>query len=188
MKKDRLEVLSDGVIVIIITLMVFEIKIPDLSYNSIIQLLQHIGVYAMSFLLLAVMWLNHHHLFKAVQQITPKIVWFNFLLLFFMSLIPLPTKILGQGFFDASGHMFYGAILTCNSIAFSLLQFQVNKLSTYLSENDKRSINRKNWFTVGLYCTSIPLSLLSIYISLCIFILVPAMYFLPSAKLRDINQ
>lgn len=179
--------LSDGVIVIIMTIMVFEIKVPDLSFITIIQLLQHIGIYAMSFLVLAVMWLNHHHLFKAIQQVSPKIVWLNFLLLFFMTLIPLPTKTLGQNFFDVSSHIFYGAILTCNSIAFSLLQYQVNKLSEHISQKDKKSINRKNWFAVVLYGLSIPFSFLNIYFSLFIFILIPAMYFLPSAKLRDLN-
>lgn len=187
MKKDRLEVLSDGVIVIIMTIMVFEIKVPDLTYRNVILLMQHMGVYAMSFLVLAVMWLNHHHIFKVIELVNPKIVWLNFLLLFFMSLIPLPTKTLGEHLFEVSSHIFYGIIITCNSIAFSLLQYTVNKLSVHISPKDKKSINRKNWFAVLLYALSIPLSFISIYFSLFIFILIPAMYFLPSAKLRDLH-
>ena len=179
--------LSDGVIVIIMTIMVFEIKLPEFSENITIShyypLMQHIGVYATSFLVLSVMWLNHHHIFIGIERITSKIVWINLLLLFFMSLIPLPTKALGQNIFSISSNIFYGIILSCNSIIYTLLQYQVNNTANHLSVKIRQSINRKNIFATLLYCLSIPLSLLSIYLSLAVFIMIPAMYFLPSAKL-----
>ena len=185
MKKERLEMLSDGVIVIIMTIMVFEIKLPELSSDITLYypLMQHVVVYAMSFLVLAVMWLNHHHIFIGIEKITPKIVWINFLLLFFMSLIPLPTKALGQNIFSISSNIFYGIVLSCNSIVYTLLQHQVNNTAKHLSVKTRQIINRKNIFAALLYCLSIPLSLLSIYISLSIFVMIPAMYFIPSAKI-----
>ena len=124
MTKERLETLSDGVIVIIMTIMVFEIKLPDFhtppTFSDFLPTLQHIGIYAMSFLVLAVMWINHHQIFKETTQLKPSVVWLNFLLLFFMSLIPLPTKALGEEPFNIHNHVFYGLILTCNSICYSL--------------------------------------------------------------------
>jgi uncharacterized membrane protein len=188
MKKERLEVLSDGVIVIIMTIMVFEIKLPELpaySFSVFMPVLQHIAVYAMSFLVLAVMWINHHHIFIGIEKVSTKVVWTNFLLLFFMSLIPLPTKALGENFNLISSHIFYGIVLASNSVAFTLLQAQVIKTASHLSLRDRQVVNRKNWFAVALYGLSVPLSFLSVYASLAIFILIPSMYFLPSKRLRE---
>lgn len=184
MTKERLETLSDGVIVIIMTIMVFEIKLPDfsLSFQAFIPTIQHIGVYAMSFLVLSVMWINHHQIFKGSTQLSPAVVWLNFLLLFFMSLIPLPTKALGQHLYSVPNHVFYGVILTCNSVCYSLLQYQVNKKAKSLPSKVRQSINKKNVFSTCLYALSIPFSFVSVYFSLVIFILIPAMYFLPSDR------
>jgi len=191
MKKSRLEAVSDGVIVIIMTVMVFEIKAPDFSSitgGSVTPFLQHAGVYAMSFLVLAVMWQNHHYIFTGIEALQPRIIWLNFLLLFFMSLIPVPTKTLGENFGVTYSHVFYGIILALNSCAFSLLQHTVNKQSSHITAKEKRSIDIKNWVSVGLYFLSAPLAFISVYLSLAVFILIPAMYFLPSAKLRRADQ
>ncbi len=185
MRKERLEMISDGVIVIIMTIMVFEIKIPDLTSSHGFALfrpfLQHIGIFAMSFLILAVMWFNHHQIFVGVETVTPKIVWLNFLLLFCMTLIPLPTKALGQNITLPISHVFYGIVLCCNSIAFSLLQYQVNKTSD-LDAKAKKSIHSKNAVTCALYGVSAIFAHIHILLSLFIFILIPAMYFIPSTK------
>lgn len=178
--------ISDGVIVIIITLMVFEIKLPEetgiTTFSSFLPLFRHVAIFAMSFLVLAVMWINHHQIFIGVEKVSPKIVWLNFLLLFCMSLIPLPTKALGQNIYEPVNHVFYGLILCCNSIAFTVLQNEVNKISNHLTSKAKRNINLKNIFACSLYGISMALAYVHISLSLAVFVMIPAMYFLPSTK------
>lgn len=178
--------ISDGLIVIIITLMVFEIKLPEVnnsvSYSSYIPLLRHVGIFAMSFLVLAVMWINHHQIFIGVERVSPKIVWLNFLLLFCMSLIPLPTKALGQNIYEPINNVFYGFILCCNSIAFTVLQNEVNKISSHLTNKERRVINMKNIFSCSLYAVSMAFAYIHFSLSLAVFIIIPAMYFMPSSK------
>ena|SRR2546428_3817531 len=187
MKKERLEMFTDGVVAIIITLMIIEIKLPELNSENFLLLVRHIGVYAMSFIVIAIMWLNHHFMFVGAERINTRIIWLNFMLLFFMSLIPLPTKALGENFFLKESHLFYGLILSASASSFSLLQREVNKTIKHLSEDDKRNINRLNWTSTSIYALSIPLSFISIYLSTFIFILIPLIYFLPSKKLLTDN-
>ena len=169
---------SDGVIAIIITLMIIEIKVPALDANHIINFIRHIGVYAMSFTVLAIMWLNHHQMFRSIEKINIRIIWLNFLL-FFMSLIPLPTQALGANFYAKESHLFYGIILTATAISYSWLQTVINKNSEYMPAANIKAINRLNWLSSAVYALSIPLSFISIYLSLFIFVLIPIIFFIP---------
>ncbi|HEX2786928.1 MAG TPA: TMEM175 family protein [Ignavibacteria bacterium] len=183
MKKDRLEMFSDGVIAIIITLMVLEIKLPAFTSDNVHDVIRHVGVYALSFIVIGILWLNHNAMFEQLEKVNASIVWLNFLLLFFMSLIPLPTEALGLDFFSSQSHVFYGVVMTLNAAAYSTLQLVVNKNLTHIPEKNRRDVNKLNWICTALYAISIPLSLISIYIPTGIFILIPAIYFIPSKKL-----
>jgi uncharacterized membrane protein len=99
MRKERFEVFTDAVIAIIMTLMILEIKLPELTAASLWTFLQHITIYALSFLVIAITWLNHHIMFLHVDKIPTRIIWINFMMLFSMSLIPLATGHLGEHFF-----------------------------------------------------------------------------------------
>lgn len=181
--------LSDGVIAIVLTLMVLEIKIPyPFTSASFAPVLQHIAIYALSFVVIAIYWLNLHHIFIPVEQVSIRITWLNFVLLFIMSLIPLPTKALGENFFSKDAHLFYGIVLTATAVFYSTLQSEVNKYTELLTDDERQKINRLNWTSTFAYSLSIPLSFVSIYLSTFLFILLPAIFFIPTRILRNKSE
>jgi uncharacterized membrane protein len=184
MNKSRIETFTDGVIAIIITLMVLSIKLPQLTSTTAIALLRHISIYGLSFISIAIIWLNHHNMFMVIEKVDTRTIWTNLFLLFFMSLIPLPTKALGENFFDRESHVFFGLIMTATSITYSLLQTMIISTMAKVSAENKTNTNRLNWFSTFLYASSIPLSFISIYLSTLIFILIPIVYFIPTKKLH----
>ncbi|MBS1689089.1 MAG: DUF1211 domain-containing protein [Bacteroidetes bacterium] len=189
MKKERLQMLSDGVLAIIITLMVLEIKVPyPFTSASFVPVLQHIAIYALSFVVIAIYWLNYHHIFVPVEHVSIRITWINFMLLFMMSLIPLPTKALGENFFSKDAHLFYGIVLTLTAVFYSTLQSEVNKYTELLSDDERHKINKLNWTSTFVYGLSIPFSFVSIYLSTFLFILLPAIFFIPTRILRNKSE
>ena len=187
MKKERFEMFTDAVIAIIMTLMILEIKLPDITAANFSILTQQISIYALSFIVIAIAWLNHHIMFLHIEKVTTKIIWINFAMLFSMSIIPLATKPLGEHFFQKESHMFYGAVMTAVVLPYTLLQLNANKMLTKLQGKDKNHINQLNWLSTVVYGLSIPLSLLSIYISTIIFVMLPIIYFIPSKKLTNLR-
>jgi len=95
----------------------------------------------------------------------------------------LPTQALCEDFHTKESHMFYGVVLACVSIIYTLMQYAVNPNIIHLSKSEIKQLNMKNWLAIILYAISIPLSILSIYFSAAIFILMPILYFLPERKL-----
>jgi uncharacterized membrane protein len=180
MKKERFEMFSDGVVAIIITLMILEIRLPSLNWQYAEIFAEQLAVYALSFITIAITWLNHNKMFLATEKITSPIIWANFFLLFFMSLMPLATQNPGENFYKPKSHMLYGAILAGVSFAYTLLQLNINKPA--INIRDKKYINIMNWLTTILYGLSIPLSMISIYFSTLIFLIIPVIYFLSSGK------
>jgi len=183
MSKERFEVFTDAVIAIIMTLMILEIKLPELTVASLWTFLQHIAIYALSFLVIAITWLNHHIMFLHVDKIPTKIIWINFMMLFSMSLIPLATGHLGEHFFQKESHMFYAAIMTAVAVPYTLLQFSVNRILTSKGEKERQYFNWLNWTATFLYIISIPLSSISIYISTAIYLIMPIIYFILPKKM-----
>ena len=179
MRKERLDSITDAVLAIIVTLLVLEIKIPELTMENTPKIIQQILVYAGSFVTIAILWLSHHHIFVHNERISLSVVWINFFLLFATSLIPLATAPLSEHFHERPSHIFYGLVLGLVSFLYSLLQDQnARKLKIKL----KSSIQWLNWLTCTLYFTSIPLSYFSIYLSTAIFVFCPVMYFMLSRK------
>jgi len=183
MKKEKLDAFTDAVVAIIITLMVLEIKLPKVTAENLLTVLSYIGIYALSFIVIGITWLNYNTLFKYIENITARIIWLNLAFLFVLSLVPLPTQALCKDFHTKESHMFYGIILTCVSIVYTLMQYAANPNIIHLSKSEIKQLNTKNWMSIILYAISVPLSILSIYFSTMIFILMPILYFLPERKL-----
>src|SRR3954462_15866617 len=123
MEKNRLEAFSDGVIAIIITIMVLEMKVPhgdDLQ--TLIKLLPVFLSYVLSFLYIGIYWNNHHHLIKAANRINGAILWANLHLLFWLSLFPFVTGWMGENHFTPLPSALYGAVLLFAAIAYYILQ------------------------------------------------------------------
>jgi uncharacterized membrane protein len=183
MKKEKLDAFTDAVVAIIITLMVLEIKLPAVTADNLLVVLRNIGIYALSFVVIGITWINYNLFFKYIEQITTKIIWLNLGFLFMLSLVPLPTEALGNDFYTKESHMFYGTILAAVALLYTLMQYAANPYISHLSKAELKHMNEKNWFSVVLYGLSVPLSLISIYLSTAIFIAMPVMYFLPERKL-----
>src|SRR5512141_3069478 len=123
MRKTRLEAFSDGVIAILITIMVLELKIPGGGdFDALRPVLPHLLSYVLSFIYLAIYWNNHHHMLHETDQINGKILWANMHLLFWLSLIPFATGWMGENHFAPLPTATYGAVLLAAAIAYYILQ------------------------------------------------------------------
>ena len=112
MSTSRLEAFSDGVIAIIITLMMLNINIPSSpSFKALLDLHQLFFIYVVSFLTLAVYWINHHHIFQASEQISGRVLWLNILFLLFASVIPFTTDWFGMHLEERAPALFYGLVI-----------------------------------------------------------------------------
>src|SRR3984957_8303470 len=182
MTTGRLEAFSDGVIAIIVTIMVLELRAP--SQPTLAALWKVAPVffsYALSFLVVAIMWVNHHHLIHAMREVTVRLLWSNLYLLFWMSLVPFVTDYLGKNYREPMAVALSGLDLTLCSTGFFFLRSELIQPDQYNSGlvEYHTSIQRKNAFSGALYLLSVPLAYVSIYASFFIFALIPATYFLP---------
>jgi len=129
MDKGRLEAFSDGVIAIIITIMVLELKIPNTdSIEALKPLLPVFLSYILSFIYVGIYWNNHHHTFQVAESVNGTILWANMHLLFWLSLVPFVTAWMGENHFTRWPVTFYGIVLLMNSIAYALLMAALVKL------------------------------------------------------------
>jgi uncharacterized membrane protein len=123
MGKSRLEAFSDGVIAILITIMVLDLKVPEgAQLGSLLPLLPVLLNYALSFVYLGIYWNNHHHMFHASERVTGAILWANLHLLFWLSLIPFTTAWMSENHHDSAPSALYGADLLLAAIAYFILE------------------------------------------------------------------
>jgi uncharacterized membrane protein len=182
--KGRLEAFSDGVIAIIITIMVLELKVPqDGSAKALLALTPVLLSYALSFLVVAIMWVNHHHLIHVIPRVDGALLWWNNHLLFWMSLVPFSTAFLGGHSRSPLAVSLYAANLSLTALSFVTLRTAVarrdaERLDLHLHQR------RKNLMSLGLYLSAIPLAQVSVWVSYGVFVLVPALYFMPERGLE----
>jgi uncharacterized membrane protein len=201
LSKGRLEAFSDGVIAIIITLMILEIKIPNLEpslssrqiWGRLSEILPHVIAYILSFLVLGIMWVNHHHLLHSIKNTDRRLLWYNLHLLFWMSLIPLPTALLGEHPFTPEATACYGFILFMSASAFAMLRWyaqdKAQLFHEHISEKHKRRYRVMNATGTGLYFVSIFTGYLTPIVSIAIFVIVPAIYFMPlNVEFKDSHE
>jgi uncharacterized membrane protein len=185
MNKGRIETFSDGVIAIVITIMVLQLHIPQLKedctsnevWDAIYSIVPKLFDYLLSFVVISILWLNHHALFDKLPHSTSKLVWYNAFLLFAMSLIPLPTAFLSKYPLLPQAVMFYGFIMFLNTFAFMLLRRYIEVKAKLIPYN--QMVQKSNLIASALYLLSIPLAFFSVYFSYIIFMGIPIWYFLP---------
>jgi uncharacterized membrane protein len=188
MGTNRIEAFSDGVIAVIITIMVLELKVPrDTTLTSLLSIAPQFFAYLLSFLVVAIMWVNHHHLLHAARHAEARLLWANNNLLFWMSLVPFVTAYMGNNYRDPRAVALYGAILSFCGLAFALLRAVIAghhrddpEMHLY-----HRRVQRKNLFSMALYVSSVPLAFIDVRISFFIFAFVAISYFLPERKLAE---
>ena len=185
MGRGRLEAFSDGVIAIIITIMVLELKAPrEASIRSLAAQAPVFLSYALSFLVVAIMWVNHHHLLHAVRAVDAPLLWWNNALLFAMSLIPFSTAFLGDNPRSPLAVSVYGGNLALAGFGFFLLRGAVARRVDPANQESHRRQQRKNLLTAGLYASAVPLAYVSVWASFAIYVLIPALYFMPEHKIE----
>lgn len=186
MHKGRVEAFSDGVIAIIITIMVLELKVPHGSYLAdLLPLFPVMLCYMLSFLYLGIYWNNHHHLFQSVKHINGATLWANLHLLFWLSLIPFVTAWAGEHEFASTPTALYGVVLFMAGFAYLILAkvlVRVHPDNHLLAEALGRDIKGK--LSIGLYAASILLSCWAPYIAFSIYIIVAIMWVVPDRRIE----
>ena len=186
----RLEAFSDGVIAIIVTIMVLQLSTPPQPTLAALLKLTPIFVsYALSFFVVAIMWVNHHHLIHAVREVSARLLWANINLLFWMSLIPFVTDFLGRYHREPFPVALYGLDLGMCGLAFVWLRVDLSRQHAHdpeLSSYHAR-VQFKNLMSTTLYWSGAALAYTHVYVSYAIYLLIPLLYFLPEKRLAKRN-
>jgi uncharacterized membrane protein len=182
----RVEAFSDGVIAIILTIMVLDLRPPGhaIEHESLHGLANYLTpkltVYAMSFVIVARIWVSHHQLLYAASHTTPRLMWLNLLLLFFMSLIPFATGFLGEDPFRQLAVATYSTVMFLTAATFTWLRHYV---TTHLRHEEHAAhlhpaLMTRSYLGMTLYALGVPCAYVSVYVSYLLFILVPVISFL----------
>ncbi len=198
----RVEIFSDGVMAIIITIMVLELKLPELNEKQneydikkhIIELLPHFVAYVFSFIMIGILWTNHHNLFHLLEKTNNFLLGQNLFLLFWMSLIPFVTGIIGANPFLPASTALYGFIMLMISLTLTFMRAYTIKKGLVHTDDEGESnkkikkvfVKSKRHSYIGsvAYLLSIPLAFVSIYLSFACFI-IPIILFLLPAKIDE---
>jgi uncharacterized membrane protein len=186
MQKNRLEAFSDGVLAIIITIMVLEMKVPhgtDLA--ALKPILPVFLSYVLSFIYVAIYWNNHHHLFHSMKHVSGGILWANMHLLFWLSLFPFATGWIGENHLDPLPTALYGFVLLMAAIAYYLLE------RAMIAKNGRDSLLARavggDWkarLSMVLYLSGVPLSFASPWIAIGFYVAVALMWIVPDPRLE----
>ncbi len=186
MNKNRLEAFSDGVIAIIITIMVLEIKVPhEVSVWSILNLAPIFLSYLISFIYIGIYWNNHHHLFSTVQRVNGRVLWANLHLLFWLSLIPFASGWMGENQFENLTVTFYGLILFFTAVAYYFLTLSLVKNHGKESILSKAIGNKnKERVSLFLYLFATPISIWYPYLAFGIYTVVAIIWLYPDIRIE----
>ncbi len=190
MGKARLEAFSDGVIAVIITIMVLEMKVPhgtDLA--SLVPVVPVFLTYALSFVFIGIYWNNHHHLLHAVQHVNGSILWANMHLLFWLSLVPFATGWMSENHFEAVPVALYGVILLFAGIAYYLLAHCLMRTHGRESLIAKSlGADFKGKVSIAIYAVAIPLAFVHSLISCALYVAVAAIWFIPDRRIERVER
>ena len=184
MTKGRLEAFSDGVIAVIITIMVLELKVPHgAEAAALAPLAATFLTYVLSFVFIAIYWNNHHHMFHAVHHVTGATLWANLHLLFWLSLVPFVTGWMDENHFAPVTVAAYGLVLLCAGIAYFILTRVL--LATHGEDSllaKALGSDFKGKISVVLYLAAVALAFVQPWISLAIYVLVALMWLVPDRR------
>ncbi|HET7898161.1 MAG TPA: TMEM175 family protein [Flavisolibacter sp.] len=184
MTKGRLEAFSDGVLAIIITIMVLELKIPHGdSWTDLKPLLAAFASYILSFMYIGIYWNNHHHMLHATSKVNGNVLWANAHLLFWLSLVPFATGWMGENHFTKAPVILYGVVLLMAGVAYYILAHCLTALHGKESSFTKALGNdKKGILSVVLYITGIALSFLHPLLGFSVYTIVAVIWFIPDKR------
>lgn len=190
MSKGRLEAFSDGVIAILITIMVLELRPPHGSDIAALRgVLPSFLSYLLSFVFLGIYWNNHHHMLNVTERVNGAVLWANLHLLFWLSLIPFGTAWVGQNHRDAWPTALYGMVLTCAALSYTILQATIirhqgpgSRLAAAVGKD------RKGKFSLLAYASAIPLAFVEPRISDLIYVIIAAVWLVPDPRIERTSR
>lgn len=187
MHKGRLEAFSDGVIAILITIMVLEMKAPhDVHFAALLPVLPIFFCYVLSFVYIAIYWNNHHHLMQAAKKVNGRVLWANMHLLFWLSLIPFTTSWLGENHFDSAPVALYGVVLFACGASYYILVRSLLKHHGRDSELASALGNAlKDKISVAAYLIAILVAFFMPIVSCIIYILVAIFWLIPDRRIEN---
>lgn len=186
MTKTRLEAFSDGVIAIVITIMVLELKVPhgtDLA--ALRPLLPEFLAYVLSFVYLGIYWNNHHHLLHATSRISGAVLWPNLHLLFWLSLVPFATGWMGENHFAPVPTAVYGVVMLMAAVAWTILQAAIIRHD--VPHSKLKAAVGSDWkgrLSAALYVAAIPLAFVHQLIAGAIYVIVALMWLVPDRRIE----
>ena len=187
MSKGRLEAFSDGVIAILITIMVLELRMPDSepTWGALAAILPKLLTYVLSFVFLGIYWNNHHHMLHAAQRVSGAVLWANLHLLFWLSLVPLATGWMGEHHTQPVPAAVYGIVLFMAAVAYTILQGRLiacqgshSKLATAVQGDAKGKLS------LLLYALAIPLAFVHHAISDVLYVTVALIWLVPDRRIE----
>ena len=188
MPKARLEAFTDGVMAIIITIMVLELKVPDgFELSSLLPVVPKLLIYLLSFVFVGIYWMNHHHMLHTAQKVNGGILWANLSLLFWLSLFPFVAAWMGENLFQPLPSATYGLILFMSGISYLVLQ-----RSIIASEGDNSTLKKaigndwKGKATAVLIVLAVILSFFLTGLSLIIYVLITIIWMVPDRRIERI--
>lgn len=186
MHKGRLEAFSDGVLAIIITIMVLELKVPhSTSLDALVPLLPVFLSYVLSFVYIGIYWNNHHHMLQATRKISGAVLWANLHLLFWLSLFPFTTGWMGENHFEPLPVALYGVVLLMAAIAYGILQHTIIRAEG--AQSVLRRAVGKDWkgkLSPVLYLVAMAAALWLTWLSLLIYVAVAVLWLIPDRRLE----
>ena len=186
MDKSRLEAFSDGVIAIIITIMVLELKAPHgADLGALVAVAPAFLTYVLSFLYVAIYWQNHHHLLKVHFKVNGRILWANTHLLFWLSLIPFATAWLNESQFASAPTAIYGVSLLMPAVAFSILQATIIRAQG--RDSDLRQAVGADWkgkVSILAYVLAIAVAFVDMRLPLAVYVLIALLWLVPDRRIE----
>jgi uncharacterized membrane protein len=186
MSKGRLEAFSDGVLAIIITIMVLELKAPQAAEpEALLPLIPVFLSYVLSFVFVGIYWNNHHHLLQAARHVNGAVLWANLHLLFWLSLVPFVTSWMGQSDFSAGPVAAYGVVLLLAGCAYSILS---RVLIAYHGKESALAVavgrDFKGKLSVLIYATAIPVAFLDPRLACALYAVVTVIWLIPDRRIE----
>ena len=188
MRTNRLEAFSDGVLAIIITIMVLELKVPHgEEFQTLVPLIPVFLSYVLSFVYLGIYWNNHHHMLHVVHTVTGGILWANLHLLFWLSLIPFATGWMGENHFAPAPSALYGVVLLMAGVAYLILQQRI--IAVQGPDSILKKAIRSDWkgkMSAVLYASAIASAFWWEWISLALYVLVALLWLIPDRRIEHV--
>jgi uncharacterized membrane protein len=186
--KERLEAFTDGVIAVIITIMVLDMKVPQgADFAALRSTLPVFLAYALSFANVGIFWNNHHHMLQVTERINGMVLWANLFLLFWMSLVPFVIRWMDDTHFAPSPTAAYGAVLVLCSISYILLERAIIKCNGPDSRL-ARAVGKdtKSKVSLSIYAIAIPLAHVRPWIALALYVAVAMLWFIPDRRIESV--